>query len=658
MNKKRMGVIYSSLIGVVIFFTLFNEIIDFKNIDWLLNLDRDPIQHYTGWIFYKNSEVKFPLFSIVRNYGYPYGVPLTFLDSIPLAAFVFKFFAVFIKGDFQYFGLWILICFVLQSCISFLLIFKNTEDFKSSLLCTPIFILAPPLLFRVNFHIALVSQWLILLTFYVLTDVKSKKRSLLAYNILIFLYLTIHPYFFFILTPIIGVDILNKFLDKKISFKELVFICIELLTLIVLILYCLGFFYYGLNSGATSDFGFYSMNFNTFINPFGMSIFLPDREWILWQIEGFAYLGLGIISLILINIFNLRNKKYALIKTVKKNKPYVLLAILYILLASGGTISFDRSFFTINVPLFLKNILGIIRSSGRFIWPLYYLIVLSTLIVFINSIKTRKKYIILMAVVVLQILDLSPGLKAIDKRYENQTWENPLKSEYWKYLAENYKHVVFIGEVDIDNYFPISYFAANNELTLNDGYFARKSSDLISSNLAQKNKFLKGEIDFSTIYVIRDFEVAKNLRLFNTKDSMGFVDKELLYLPNFKTILKNKKYSDKSDINISMKIKSDIRIINVYPREIPNGVWPDKWNSYNVISVEGLNFNKLSRIYFDGKELKTNLDRKNVLTAIIPEKILDTALVKKNIEIEVIEKNDILQNEFSLRSNKFMIRNN
>ena len=84
-----------------------------SNIGWLLN-KLDPAQHFLGWDFYRNSPWTLPV-GLNPRFGLDLSSSIVYSDSIPLLAIPFKVFASFLPSPFQYFGLWVLVCFILQA---------------------------------------------------------------------------------------------------------------------------------------------------------------------------------------------------------------------------------------------------------------------------------------------------------------------------------------------------------------------------------------------------------------------------------------------------------------------------------------------------------------------------------------------------------------
>src|SRR3990167_5290282 len=108
------------LIGVVAFFLIIGpRALNPQNIAWLGN--GDPATHYLGWAFFRQSPWTFPI-GLNPSYGMELGNGIIFSDSNPLLAFLFKPFASLLPMPFQYFGLWLLTCFVLQAWFAWKLV--------------------------------------------------------------------------------------------------------------------------------------------------------------------------------------------------------------------------------------------------------------------------------------------------------------------------------------------------------------------------------------------------------------------------------------------------------------------------------------------------------------------------------------------------------
>ena len=129
-------------------------------------------------------------------------------------------------------------------------------------------------------------------------------------------------------------------------------------------------------------YGYYKLNLTSIINPISetpngiinWSLFLPEipKSWEEGEGEGFNYLGIGGIFLLIIGIFYIFFNFTEFKK--KKYRPYFLIIILFSLIALTNRISFANNLlFEIELPKYIYGILSIVRASGRLFWPVYYL---------------------------------------------------------------------------------------------------------------------------------------------------------------------------------------------------------------------------------------------------------------------------------------------
>ena len=129
----------------------------------------DAAQHYLSWEFFRHT----PLLQWPIGANYPLGMELSssivFTDSIPIAAYLAKLFNPILPAPFQYLGIWIWLCFVLQAFFAqrFLKFFLSNKAHVYFGAC--FVVLSPPLIYRLVHagygHIALASHWLILASF-------------------------------------------------------------------------------------------------------------------------------------------------------------------------------------------------------------------------------------------------------------------------------------------------------------------------------------------------------------------------------------------------------------------------------------------------------------------------------------------------------------
>ena len=89
------------------------------------------------------------------------------------------------------------------------------------------------------------------------------------------------------------------------------------------------------------------------------------------------------------------------------------------------------------LPKFLYAPLSIMRASGRFIWPIYYLILIVGLILIYKKNEKKRALLILIIILCIQIIDISSGLKnyinsKVFMRYEKVMLDDPIWNEISK----------------------------------------------------------------------------------------------------------------------------------------------------------------------------------------------------------------------------------
>jgi hypothetical protein len=273
------------------------------------------------------------------------------------------------------------------------------------------------------------------------------------------------------------------------------------------------------------EFGLYSWNLNGFFNPFSNSSILnPLPTGTSGQYEGFSYLGLGNLVLLpigLIIFFTRDTSRHNLYFFL----PFVIVSFIFILFALSNEVFFNAALlWNIQLPEFLRKIFSIFSSSGRFIWPVFYFIVLFGIISIVRN--NRFAAIFLVLALLVQFIDLQP-LFSVKKSINFETYTPSLQSEFWPAAAKSNQHILLIPAEDaFDIYAPIALFARQSELTLNWGYFSRSDSGAIANYAIQAwQDLLANQSDPQTLYIFWGDEwVAKAKQALSSKMLVCQVD--------------------------------------------------------------------------------------------------------------------------------------
>ncbi|WP_186649159.1 DUF6311 domain-containing protein [Fluviispira vulneris] len=510
-------IFYSIALSVFLFNCRFSfNILDPTRIEWVRNIDKDVILNYLSWHMFRDSPWDFPL-GLIHTINYPDGISIAYSDPIILFALIFKVFSKYLPGNFQYIGIWYFISYILQGIFA-ALIFKNIQcKLKFKLLAVPFLIFSTVLLNRVV-HVNLNAHWLILASFYLYFSKNiSVKSKVIWHSIIVFLTGWLHPYQTFILIALQFALFLKIYLDNRKFIKYLSFLFLFTLFLLVLTWYVIGYFQLG---GSYSGTSLYLSNLNTFINSFGHSALLLPLSAGGGDYEGSAYLGLGIIMILTVLLFE-NWPKNKLIFT-KENKPLLWIIGILAIIATGFNFKFGHIILIyLPRPLFIDHLFAIFRSVGRFIWPAYYFIVIFTLLALIYRERSiYKKYFLFIIALMIQLVDLYPSYKRLPLNYVQDFTIKRDFSIWEKFMGKDKNKLIFYPNRDY-LYEDFWLLSKKNNYSTNIGYFARtNSSRSIENDKNTYNNIMSGYIPKDTVYVVfknemKIFQTSPNKNNFN-----------------------------------------------------------------------------------------------------------------------------------------------
>lgn len=158
------------------------------------------------------------------------------------------------------------------------------------------------------------------------------------------------------------------------------------------------------------------------------------------------------------------------------------------------------------------DILSIFRASGRFGWPVFYLVIFGVIILLVklcNNFKSTKLApILLIGALVLQMLDFNNLIAdASNRTPTDSVYQSRLVSSVWDDLAENIKHVEILSSQTngIKHSQEVAEYAVHNGLTMGAGYFSRIDENLVEKKMNDAVFELQsGRIRKDTIYIISE----------------------------------------------------------------------------------------------------------------------------------------------------------
>lgn len=534
LNKQQTAFAAGAVIGFIIFALIYGlEVVNVTNDSFIINgyIEKDVAQHYAGWMLYRSSPWQFPL-GLAQNIAYPYGTTVAYTDSIPLLAIIFKLFSSILPQTFQYFGLYCLLCFMLQGAFGGLLSSLFSKNTLTDILASAVFVLSPVMIERAFRHCALASHYLILaaLYYYFRNKGKNNFKAVLPFFIINLLAISIHPYYLPFTFGIMFAFCVEMFFFDRKYFSSIFYI----LASIVISLaagYLEGAFY-SVGSMSSFGYGFFNMNLNAFINPSSRgftnwSSVLPVRPNILGQPEGFNYLGLGILLFIPVAaVFYILHYKKDVIKVVFRF-IYRYFGIVFstgalFVFAIGDWIMFDEiQIFRIPFSTkLMEGLFGVFRANGRFTWLLVYSI---TLIIIYGLSRTDKKYftnICLVLLISIQLFDLKDVLASKHAYFNNsdgdmqgQVYEKILKNSIWDDAAEKYNKCIMISSGISNSGIEIAVKFGSNGHAVNTAFEARVDYPKADALYLDTYELIKnGQLPEDTLVMINniDDEVLKD----------------------------------------------------------------------------------------------------------------------------------------------------
>lgn len=530
MRARKTGGIFgaAALAGAIVFVVLYGvHILNPMYTDWLM-YKGDLSQHYLGWRAFRNSTWTFPI-GLTDQLSYPYYTSIMYTDSIPIVAIIVKAFSPLLPKTFQYFGMYGMLCFILNSILTAKIVKKYSDSRIIMVMSGVLINLSPAMLNRMFRHTALASIWLILLAFLSIIFYDeyftNTRRAVVFWALLGGMIGGIHLYYLLfcgiILAGYCVLDILNT---HKIgcSIKSVG----SYLFATVSVVYLIGGFS-GHLQASSEGLGHFSFNLLGLFNPMGWSCILGDLPlYTKDQYEGFSYLGAGVFTLLACTGFQLLHRKVKCKKEWKINKDKVIasvfIAILSVIAAASPIITFGPyKVVQLPTPQLIWKMWEVFRSSGRAIWVVVYMILFWAICADVKQIGMRVKIGIMSFCMILQIYDIHVILYEKHNRFAIRTrYETMLTSPIWNQIAESdILHIVLASQLDQNMLYSLADYALDHKMTLNDFYFARSKSDAVYEG----RRAAKVNIEENRLYVFLPGDFDNEYAGFNIYEADGLI---------------------------------------------------------------------------------------------------------------------------------------
>ena len=658
-----------------------------SNIAWLnYPGHNDPLQHYLGWEFFRHAPWGFPI-GLNPAFGLDLSSSIIYSDSIPLLAFIFKPFNIWLSDPFQYMGMWYFFCYFFQALFAWLLAGLIFTNQPSRFLVAALFIFSPPLLWRVGEQAALAAHFLILAAIYLMLR-PNQTRNTLWWCTLLILTALIQFYILAMILVLWLASIVANLVKHQwnlAAVKQGGLEFISVLTGLAIVFWVSGYFVIHVSEANTHHYGLMPLNLLALIDSGGWSILLKDipnksanfdQYGVMFgtYFESFNYLGLGYLSLIFFAFSVCLLKGFSQVILVIKKRIFLAAALfLLTFFAISNNIYFGPiQLISIPLPPFMFEFASILRASGRFFWPTFYTLILLAL--YLISINYSKKacLAILFLALSLQVIDLRPGWNLFAqwaKQAPSPLLKTPLQNPFWEVAAKQYERVEIIplrSDFQWQNHWgPLSSYAAKYHLGTNAVFLSRVDK----INLAKANERLQkilntGRFDVNSLYILDQKKVVPALLHLNPNaDLIAKIDGLNVLAPGWLKCLACLKIDPNILINTAFvpKLNKTILIRDLPQTNIPYifaagwdqptplGIESNSYESIIVLPLPSLPAESLSlnvRISPISKKLNHRLEfwieDKNLLNTKISKDVMETITIP-------IGKNDRLNGYISLK---------
>ena len=601
--------LFPAFVGFLVYayVTHFYGLNPFK-VDWLLPFWRgniDSSQHYIGWEFFRQAPLLQWPPGKSPNLGPTGGSGFALTDSLPLFAFLFKPLLHWTSRPFQYFGIWILTCFILQAVFAWKLITIWIKKWEQALLAVLFICFMPMFLDRMTWHFALAGHWLLLAGLFLMVTENFSFRKWLTLGISATL---IQPY----LAIMVSILYLLTLLAQHAHIKKVSWIAFRTTTFGVVIFvtgWLSGLFQFGLGAAGSSGFGMYSANILTWVDPgftwanrFTWSRVVPDQWQGDGQYEGFGFLGAGLLLVAfvvwVVLIFRSTWLRRALLVVPPVVAPVlwghtgaiqfklcvlfgVLIGVILvavhsqIAVAKSRTLAYlfglgflslgaisnvvfvgDDSIGSFPIPSLLEQFFSIVRTSGRLLWPVTYLLVCVIIVSLSRNLRRYVATAVLLFALSFQIHDSRDAIAITRESFNRGSAPEFLVSPLWETLGSRYSKVAILLPNDAPMLRPtnpdwwapdysylwrdIGLFAVRHNMQLNSFYFSRApNKQLESDSKILKASIMGRSLDSNTLYVFIDSALWNFSKAHSHNDDLlGILDSVPILAPGLMPCIK------------------------------------------------------------------------------------------------------------------------
>jgi hypothetical protein len=488
-----------------------------RHVAWLGH--GDLAQSYLGWAFYRDAVWTWPP-GADPLYGVGLHTSVYYSDSVPMLALLFKPFVAWLPTPFQYFGLWIVACFMLQAWFAWRLLGLVTSNNAVRSLGLVFFVLAPPMLLRLGGHMGLVGHWIVLAAIYLYLR-PEKQRQVAHWALLLAVTFDVHPYLFAIAAAIWLADMVQRYAlvsaDNAASPAArgglCLLECVAVGSACALAAWLAGFFMISSHGLQAAGFGYYKTNLLALVNGAGWSWFGFNFPVAPGEDEGFNYLGMGGMLLVVVAVV-LRLMHRDRPSKALMSWPLVVAVVALALAAVTPNVGIGAVQWHMPLPekIWAKLASFPLQSSGRLFWAAYYLVLLAAIFAVLRALSLRGQMLVLAAAVLLQCLDLHASLLGLRTLLVDRNAQSlpGLHGAFWDAAGQRYRTLRRLPYIHVEGYglAPLAFYANSHRMGTDVVQLARMDyGRLLDLSGQVQSELLADQLDPDTLYILDDREL-------------------------------------------------------------------------------------------------------------------------------------------------------
>jgi hypothetical protein len=380
--------------------------------------ENDMSQWLVSYLYLMKTPWSLPLL-FTPNLNYPTGLVTFWCDPLPWLALAGRAIYSVTGAVTNLAGPYLIACFLLNGvAMTVLLATAGQRTVLAAAAGSLQAIATPFFMFRWG-HISLMGQYIIIfgLALYLYSiNNPYRFRTTAIWFVLLLLALLTSPYLLVMTAAVWVSSIYQPTRPHNRSYGGIVAELFVFMAAFGGVFYALGAFERHI-SAASAFYGNFSFNL--------LSPFIPQMSGVIWPAshyymslyEGFAYIGIGMLLLTAYSAS-------AWLEWIRTSwRRHIMIAMAFVILlavaVSNRAFAGRWEMFSFSLPDTVLQALGIVRSSGRFIWPIGYTLVAGTLILALRTRRRPAGVMVVIACTVIQLIDVEPLRSSIAASVED-----------------------------------------------------------------------------------------------------------------------------------------------------------------------------------------------------------------------------------------------